>query len=133
MVISDKSSYEDSDSEPDDDNDDVGDEVGDNDAEQKPLLEDWVSWIKRATHIAEEELQKANVTDWVREQRSRYWDFAGRIASCKDSRWSHAILNWIPEGGFRNVGSPRKRWKDDISAFCSSTSGEYCSEWFVLV
>ena len=99
---------------------------------QKPLLEDWVSWIKRATHIADEELQKANVTDWVREQRSRYWDFAGRIASCKDSRRSHAILNWIPEGGFRNVGSPRKRWKDDISAFCSSTSEEYCSEWFVL-
>ena len=38
------------------------------------LLEDWVTWVRRATHIAEAELEKAHVTDWVREQRKRYWD-----------------------------------------------------------
>ena len=44
------------------------------------LLEDWVTWVWRATwvrmatRIAEAELEKAQVTDWAREQRKRYWD-----------------------------------------------------------
>ena len=29
-------------------------------------LEDWVSWIRRATNIAESHLRRTNVTDWVR-------------------------------------------------------------------
>ena len=93
------------------------------------MLEDWVSWVQRATHIAEAELEKAHVTDWVREQRKRYWEFAGRLARCSDDRWSHAVLNWIPHNGFRNVGAPRKRWKDDIAKFCLQG---YNEDWFVL-
>ena len=31
--------------------------------EEQVLLEDWVSWVRRVTHIAEVELQKAHVTD----------------------------------------------------------------------
>ena len=97
-------------------------------AEEDRLLEDWVSWIQRATHIAEEQMAKANITDWVREQRRRYWDFAGRMARCTDSRWSHVILNWIPNGGFRRAGAPSKRWSTDLEKFCVQ-EGE---AWFVL-
>ena len=98
-----------------------------------PILEDWISWIKRTTNIAEDLLQKAHVTDWVREQRKRYWDFAGRVAKCSDSRWSHTILHWIPQGGFRHVGSPRKRWSDDIATFCLHELGEdLVCDWFTL-
>ena len=71
--------------------------------EEEVLLEDWVLWVKRATHI-----QKAQVTDWVREQRKRYWDLAGRLARCSDSRWSHVIIDWIPQAGGRNIGAPTK-------------------------
>ena len=97
--------------------------------EENGLLEDWVTWVKRATRIAEAELEKASVTDWVQEQRKRYWDFAGRLARYSDNRWSHAVLNWIPRDGSRNVGAPRKRWKDDISNFCLKGFEE---DWLVL-
>ena len=56
------------------------DEEEEEEAEEGTLLEDWVSWVQRATHIAEEQLAKASITDWVREQRRRHWDFAGSIA-----------------------------------------------------
>ena len=99
---------------------------------QRPLLEDWISWIKRATNLAEEQLCKAQVTDWVREQRKRYWDFAGRVARCSDSRWSCLVVNWVPDGGFRRVGTPCKHWTDDIDHFCKhELDGDSC-EWFVL-
>ena len=67
----------------------------DDDVEGEPelILEDWVSWIRRTTKFAEEQLSKAKITDWVTEQRKRYWDFAGRVARCSDSRWSHVILH----------------------------------------
>ena len=55
-------------------------EAEDVDNDGDTLLEDWVSWVRRATRIAEAELEKAHVTDWVREQRGKYWDLAGRVA-----------------------------------------------------
>ena len=53
---------------------------------EEGLLEDWIAWVQRTTRIAEAELKKAHVTDWVSEQRKRYWDFAGRIARSSDER-----------------------------------------------
>ena len=88
-----------------------------------------MSWIRRTTEFAEEQLSKAKVTDWVTEQRKRYWEFAGRVARCSDDRWSHVILHWVPGKGFRRVGSPEKRWSDDIATYCSKHLGEY---WFLL-
>lgn len=64
----------------DDDTDDCDDDcaVDEGDEDEKgnnvnASLKDWVSWVQRTTRIAEDELQKANVTDRVREQRQRYW------------------------------------------------------------
>ena len=97
--------------------------------EKHGLLEDCVTWVQRATQVAEAELARAHVTDWVREQRKRYWDFAGRVARCSDERWSHAVLNWTPSFGSRNVGAPRKRWKDDVANFCLQDVED---DWFLL-
>ena len=113
--------------EPEDDDYDHDDE--DVEGEPNLVLEDWVSWIKRTTEFAEEQLAKAKITDWVTEQRKRYWEFAGRLARCSDSRRSHLILHWIPKKGFRRVGSPEKRWSDDIATYCSKNLEEH---WFVL-
>ena len=109
------------DSEPTDDMDDS--------PEEELVLEDWVEWIRRSTAVAEQQLEKARITDWVTEQRKRYWDFAGRVARHSDSRWSHVILDWVPHEGFRRVGSPEKRWIDDIATYCSKHLGD---SWFLL-
>ena len=43
----------------------------DNSNSQKMEQESWVDWIKRTTQIAISEARKAQVTDWVEEQRKR--------------------------------------------------------------
>ena len=94
------------------------------------ILEDWVAWIKRTTDFAEKQLAKACITDWVTEQRKRYWQFAGKIARRSDDRWSALILTWRPQGGVRNVGPPCKRWLDDIAKFQVKTLSVPADDWY---
>ena len=79
--------------------------------------EDWVEYIKRATHRCEELAAGLGVSDWVLKQRARKWTLAGRVASQTDGRWSTRVLSWKPWFRIfpkRDVGRPRKRWEDDI-------------------
>ncbi len=127
--VTDECSAEDSDSDCDENEECV--EAEETEDEGGLLLEDWVSWVRRATRVAEAELEKANLTDWVREQRKRYWDFAGRVARCFDGRWSHEVLDWVPENGARRWGAPCKRWKDDIAKFLLQALDEPL-DWMLL-
>ena len=34
-----------------------------------------------------------------------------------DARWTVKVLNWIPDGGSRRPGHPKKRWNDDLAEF----------------
>ena len=58
--------------------------------------------------------KKAEVTDWVTEQRKRKWQCAARG---KNKRWTTQMLDWIPKRGERAVGGPAVRWKDRIVRF----------------
>eukprot|EP00973_Karenia_brevis_P018647 2557449-Karenia_brevis.AAC.1 len=49
-------------------------------------LEPWVDWVRRTTHLAEKEMQKAGVQDWVSQQRHRKWMLAGHISRRRDTR-----------------------------------------------
>ena len=92
------------------------------------MLEDWVSWIKRTTDYAEQQLAKAQITDWVTEQRKRYWQFAGKMARHSDNRWSNLVLTRTPQG-YRRVGTPCKRWIDDVRKFHVQNFGGEDSDW----
>ena len=90
------------------------------DEEKDPFqgtAETWVEWIRRASHIAEEHLQKAGIEDWVVGQRRRKHQWAGHVARRTDGRWASRILDWIPEGGKRTVGRPRRRWRDGLAGY----------------
>ena len=79
--------------------------------------EDWVEYIKRATHAAENLAVQHKSIDWVQLQRRRQWLFAGKVASADDRRWSTPLLKWRPWFRVlpgRSVGRPRKRWDDNI-------------------
>eukprot|EP00973_Karenia_brevis_P036586 5043515-Karenia_brevis.AAC.1 len=52
-------------------------------------LEDYVTWIRRATHIAENATAKAGIEDWVVLQRRWKWRWAGHVARRPDNRWSN--------------------------------------------
>ena len=71
-------------------------------------------WAQRVTHLALDEMQKAQVEDWGDAVRRRIWILAGHISRRTDGRWSTEMLEWSPDKGSRKAGHPPKRWRDDI-------------------
>ena len=77
--------------------------------------ESWVEYIQRSTQRADAILNGFGSCDWVVESRRRKWNFAGKVGTCADGRWTTSLLNWVPlHGRGRNVGHPFKRWRDEI-------------------
>ena len=84
---------------------------------EKKEEETWVEWITRATHISTTAMRRANVADWVDEQRKRKWRWAGHVARRDDGRWTVRVMNWEPVSGKRSVGRPETRWEDSLVRF----------------
>ena len=41
--------------------------------DDQKTLEEYIPWLRRATHEAEQVMEKYDVCDWVEEQRKRQW------------------------------------------------------------
>ena len=79
--------------------------------------EDWVEYIRRATHRCEELATVHGATDWIELQRKRKLKLAGQTARRTDGRWNKRLLDWTPwfrTVPRRDVGRPKKRWDDDL-------------------
>ena len=79
--------------------------------------EEWVEYIRRATHRSEELATVNGAIDWIELQRIRKWKLAGQTARRTDGRWSKRLLEWRPWCRIsprRDVGRPKKRWDDDL-------------------
>ena len=77
--------------------------------------EDWISYLRRATHEGEEKAAQAGARDWRAAQISRKWHFARATAGKEDDRWSTRLLDWrlwFRECPSRSVGHPVARWED---------------------
>ena len=86
--------------------------------------EEWVDYIKRATHRCEELAARHGHVDWVTSSRQRKWTLAGRAARSEDGRWMRRILSWRPWFRIvphRCVGRPLKRWDDDLVALAGDS------------
>ena len=84
------------------------------DEEKGGELEPWHVWAQRVTHLAVDEMRRAEVEDWGEAVRRKIWVLAGHISRRDDERWSTKMLEWQPERGIRKVGHPDKRWSDDL-------------------
>jgi hypothetical protein len=96
-------------------------------------VETYVEWIQRATRQAEQIMHTYGVADWVYHQRNRLWKWAAKVARLQDSRWSHEILFWSPEG-WRPQGRPRVRWTDQLTYFLRQQLGHEvgATDWIQL-
>eukprot|EP00973_Karenia_brevis_P087707 12163856-Karenia_brevis.AAC.1 len=72
--------------------------------------------------MAEDAAEKWKITDWVTEQRTRKWMWAGRVLRRTDARWKNKMVEWRPTDGYRDVGHPKKRWLDSIMACLATKS-----------
>ena len=69
---------------------------------------------------------------WVREQTNTHdiletvkrkkWTWAGHISRREDNSWSVVLTMWTPMEGKRNRGRQRKRWRDELQQYWSSTN-----------
>ena len=88
-------------------------------------LEPWVDWIPRATHEAEDQMERAGLESWVEAQCRRQHRWAGHIARLCDDRWTQKVLDWEPHNVLgRRHARPRKRWSDDLAAHADLVAGE---------
>ena len=95
-------------------------------------LENYVSWIIRATCVAEGAAEKAGVSDWVATQRRRKWMLAGHLARRHDGRWSKKLIEWEPTRGTRRRGHPKLRWDDAIKMFLQTRMDVDGGAWLAL-
>ena len=88
-------------------------------------LEPWPSFLKRATRIAEDMIDKLGIEKWTVAQQKRKWRWASRVAHQTQDRWAHLVSKCQPEVHEkrcrgRRQARPRKRWDDDIAAFLAT-------------
>ena len=102
------------------------------------LEEDWVDFVKRATHSSEQYAERHGAKDWVLLYKAKKWNFAGKTARQHDGRWSHKLLDWTPwfrTLPYRTVGRPMLRWDDCFQALCGGTwlsSARDQILWYIL-
>ena len=86
--------------------------------------EDWIDYMKRSTDEAMESMKTAKLQCWIKTYRRMKWRLAMRLASLPEERWVMKSAGWNPELStkyktYRAVGSPKKRWDDEINDFLS--------------
>ena len=95
-------------------------------------LEDWVEWIRMATHRAEDLFQSVGGEACVTAQRRRKFRWAGHVARMTDNRWTVQILQWCPEKGERKVGRPMRRWTDFLDEYFAKEWELSPNNWIAL-
>ena len=84
-------------------------------------VENWVDWIKRATEIVDNHLDKLHIENWCVAWRRKVWRYAARVASMPAERWALKSVLWPaaddPRARGRRQHRPKKRWADDIVLF----------------
>ena len=91
--------------------------------------ESWIGWMRRRKRMTESVLQSF----WVQGQRRRKWSFAGHLMRRDDNRWASVLMPWVPEGGKRTRGRPKKMWADALDDFFHLTYGADKGSWMLIV
>jgi len=104
--------------------------------------EDYVSWVRRATRIAEEVATAAGMRCWVRQYLYAKWQWAGHVARMVNYRqdsWAAVATFWRDANWkadyirgsvlhscrpLRSRAGRWSRWEDAIHAFCVHTNIE---------
>ena len=98
--------------------------------------EEYVSWIKRATHIAETKAKQANCQCWERSYLRAKWRWAGKVANMSTDRWARRTTEWRDNAWWKEqsrgtITCPTRsrpgrfsRWDDDSVSFAKEMRWE---------
>ena len=96
--------------------------------------ENWVDWIRRATREAEAKMQQAGLESWTTMHRRRKWQWAHRIATQEQDRWTARIIRWQPQIHSKRLvkrkqSRLRRRWDVDIQQYLQTALGHNAEHW----
>ena len=95
--------------------------------------EEWVQWIRRATHKALDWSARAAVRDWAGWHFERKWLWAGHVARRSSDTWLLRVTTWRDSawqslandmGTSRDMRPSTRRWmkwEDPLRRFCSAS------------
>ena len=63
--------------------------------------EDYISWVRRATHSAEAVRDRAGIKSWVKSAAFQKWSWAGHVARMDVHRWAPRLMRWRDEVWWR--------------------------------
>ena len=113
------------------------------DCDGETIIEDWVSWVQRATKVVEKVRKSRGLPEWVEEIARRKFRWAGHVARRQDGRWNRVLLDWAAPG-YRGQVRPVTRWRDSINKFFHGTArisiedrssisqAQNCEQWKLL-
>ena len=93
--------------------------------------EEWISWIRRATHKALDLASQTGVRKWTTFHGSKKWRWAGHVARRGVDTWLYKVTTWrdstwqkhaMDMGGARELrpaGRPSTRWEDPVRTYCA--------------
>ena len=94
--------------------------------------EDWLDWMKRATHKVLDWAGHAGVRHWGDFHNQRKWLWAGHVARRGCDTWLYRVTSWrdsawqrlaMEVGGARDLRPSRRRWmkwEDPLRRFCNA-------------
>ena len=93
-------------------------------------VEDYLSWVVRATRSAELARESANLKSWVASVLERKWSWAGHVARMNEHRWASRLSSWrnhawwqdqdqrsIAARPIRSRAGHFQRWETEILKF----------------
>ena len=100
--------------------------------------EDYIPWLRRATHAAERCRDEAGIKSWNTYASYRKWTWAGHVARMDNHRWAHRMTRWRDEiwwstQDHRSTGRPMRcrpgyfsRWEKELCKYLETFS---TSDW----
>ena len=79
--------------------------------------------MKAATREVEQKMKEFKIKDWLHQQKTKKWEFAGHAARRTDERWTIKVLQ-MEKLQKRKQGGQNLRWSDDIRRFLDRTEKE---------
>ena len=55
-------------------------------------LSNFVQWMKAATREVEQKMKEFKIKDWLHQQKTKKWEFAGHAARRTDERWTIKVI-----------------------------------------
>ena len=96
--------------------------------------EDWIEWIRKATHLVLDRAERAGVREWTRYHHERKWMWAGHVARSSASSWLYKVSTYrdsawqalCNEVAYERELRPSTRrwvkWEDGLRRFCAHES-----------